>query len=268
MYQIYTQYIKKRYFIHFLLLVFKIVERLECILKYVIFCSLNLVKYIQIIINPQKFSIYLVIHSSPLLYFQGKMSLTPDEKKIVDYVVKETMGSIMKYDPKYYDKLMHNPDYTKSVTDAAKGIALEQVPLSKHFNQEPPNIEQIISQHLPEERIDLLKNGLSISTFRLGLSKKLDDEKFIAAFTRNNLNLWQPRILSSMTSIDWTTIKQYASLVVEAVMLVMSVVGISVTPDERVIEQAVDEAAHVIQTNSKFQQTILKFIDSWKTASC
>ena len=101
------------------------------------------------------------------------MSLTPDEKKIVDYVVKETMGSIMKYDPKYYDKLMHNPDYMKSVTDAAKGIAVEQVSLSKHFNQEPANIEEIISQHLPEERIDLLKNGLSIPTFRLGLSKKL-----------------------------------------------------------------------------------------------
>lgn len=109
----------------------------------------------------------------------------------------------------------------------------------------------------------MLKNGLSIPTFRLGISNRLDDEKYIAAFTGNNMNYWQPRTLNSMTFIDWTTIKQFASIVVEAVMLVMSAVGISVTPGEYAIDQAVDEAAYVIQGDFALQKAIQQFVNRW-----
>ena len=69
--------------------------------------------------------------------------------------------------------------------------------------------------------------------------------------------------MNSQTSIDSTTIKQYSSIVVEAVMLAMSAVGIPVKQGEHAIEQGVDEAAHVIHTNSKFQRAIQKFIELW-----
>ena len=214
-------------------------------------------------ISLQKFTIYLFIHSRRLLYLQGKMSLTPEEQKIVEHVVDETMDYIRTNDPKYYEKLMGDPDVKNSVINAAKGVAEERVPLNKYFIQEPPNIEEILSQHLTEDRVSLLKNGLSIPTFRLRINNRLDDEKYIAAFTGNNMNYWQPRTLNSMTSIDWTTIKQFASIVVEAVMLVMSAVGISVTPGEYAIDQAVDEAAYVIQGDFALQKAIQQFVNRW-----
>lgn len=73
------------------------------------------------------------------------MSLTPEEQKIVEHVVDETMTYIRKNDPKYYEKLMGDPDVKNSVINAAKGVAEEQVPLNKYFIQEPPNIEEILS---------------------------------------------------------------------------------------------------------------------------
>ena len=213
-----------------------------------------------------QYVIYLLIHKRLLLWLQGKMALTPDEQQVVDKVVKQTMNDIMKFDSKHYEKLVENPDRMESVMNAAKGVAEEQVPLAKHFVYEPSNIEEILSQHLPEERIALLKKGLSIPTFRMEITKRLDDDKHVAAFTRNNINLLQPRILNSNISIDWAKIKQYGSIVVEAVLLVLSAVGISVTPGEHSIEQAVDEVAHIIQTSSKFKEEIQKFIEVWDTA--
>ena len=131
---------------HTLLLpVLKMMESIKCIVKYVIFWYLNSVNYVQMKISLQKFTIYLFIHSRRLLYLQGKMSLTPEEQKIVEHVVDETMTYIRKNDPKYYEKLMGDPDVKNSVINAAKGVAEEQVPLNKYFIQEPPNIEEILS---------------------------------------------------------------------------------------------------------------------------
>lgn len=194
------------------------------------------------------------------------MTLTKEEQQTVGKAVQDTLDYVKQHSPKDFQKLEDNPVYMKNVMKAAEIAAAEQVHLSKYFKEESSNIEETLKGKITDKRMNLLKNGLSIPTFRLDISKRLDDGKYVAAFTCKNEKLLEPRILNSLISIESTASKQYGSIVTEAVMLVMSVVGISVTPGEHAVEQAVDEAAFVIQASSKFKGAIETFIKDWSSA--
>lgn len=60
---------------------------------------------------------------------------------------------------------------------------------------------------------------------------------------------------------------QYASIVVEAVLLVLSATGISVSPSSGTVEKATEEVAQVLKSSSKFEKAVEAFIDAWKSAS-
>ena len=109
---------------------------------------------------------------------QGKLALTEDGQEITDDIVKKTMKDIENHEPKYYKMLEEDPIRMKSITDAAKQVAEEHVEIhAEHSAQNHPSTKNILEAHLSEERIFLLKNSLSIPTFRLEISQNRDNKK-------------------------------------------------------------------------------------------
>jgi hypothetical protein len=73
-------------------------------------------------------------------------------------------------------------------------------------------------------------------------------------------------VLGASLDIDWSKIKQYASILVEATLLVMSAVGISVSPSAKAVDKAVEEAAQAIQSSSKLEKALEAFVTAWNNA--
>jgi hypothetical protein len=73
-------------------------------------------------------------------------------------------------------------------------------------------------------------------------------------------------VLGASLDIDWSKIKQYGSILVEAVLLLMSAAGISVSPGAKVVDKAVEETAQAIKTSSKLQEAMEAFVKAWNKA--
>lgn len=185
---------------------------------------------------------------------------------IVSRAVRETLEELEKRAPAEYAKLNADPKKKDAIKKAAREAAEEQVKLSKVFAGQPPtDIAKGLLKHLPQERIDMIMGGLSISTFKMDVSKRSDGKHWVLR-TRTGVSLEAARELTELPAIDWSKVMQYGSIVVEGVMLLMSAVGVSVSPGEKAIDKAVEETVTVIKSSSKFRAALDTFIDSWKHA--
>ena len=144
--------------------------------------------------------------------------------------------------------------------------ATESVKFSKEFIGQPLNIAERLAKHLPEDRIDLIRGGLEIPTFRMEVTKSVVDGKHWLIFKRNGEDLFPALAVTTNLHHKMGDIIQKASIVVEAVMLVMSAVGISVSPSSRVVEKAVNEAANAIRSSPALARALADFVTRWNSA--
>ncbi|KAJ8257284.1 hypothetical protein GJAV_G00183950 [Gymnothorax javanicus] len=193
------------------------------------------------------------------------MSLSQADVAIVEKAVQEALEQIEKNAPEEYAKLNADPEKKKTVSEAARNAATEQVKLAKEFSGQPDDIAERLAKHLPENRITMLIKALEFPTFRMDIIKK-DDGKHWVELKRGQETLEPARALQSFTDIDWAKIKQYASILVEAASLVMSAAGISVSPGAGATEKAIDKATEAIQSSSRLQRAIEAFIEAWNSA--
>ncbi|XP_038062354.1 uncharacterized protein LOC119732824 [Patiria miniata] len=182
-----------------------------------------------------------------------------------DIITKACNGAleeIQKKAPAEYAKLNADPDKKAKLIQAANSAATECVKLAEEFADKPhENIAERLAKHLSGERIKLIQGGLSIPTFRMDITKSAGNS--LAQFTRGGEQFLTARALATSVDIDWATIKQYGSVLVEAVLLVMSAAGISVSPSSKVIGRAVEEAVDAIQASSKLQKALEVFVEAW-----
>ncbi|KAJ8257282.1 hypothetical protein GJAV_G00183930 [Gymnothorax javanicus] len=193
------------------------------------------------------------------------MSLNQADVAIVEKAVHEALEQVEKNAPEEYAKLNADPEKKKAVTEAARNAATEQVKLAKEFAGQPDDIAERLAKHLPENRIMMLRKGLEFPTFRMDIIKK-DDGKHWVELKRGQEALEPARALQSSADIDWAEIKQYASILVEAVALVMSAVGISVSPSAAATAKAVDEAIDAIKSSPRLQRALDAFVEAWNMA--
>ena len=73
-------------------------------------------------------------------------------------------------------------------------------------------------------------------------------------------------MLATIADIKSASILQEASVVVEAVFLVLQAVGIKVSVSESTMKATVEDTVNAIEHSSKLQRTIQTFISSWKSA--
>jgi hypothetical protein len=187
------------------------------------------------------------------------MSLNAADISIVEKAVQDTLKELEKYAPEEYAKLNADPEKKKNVTESARAAATEQVKLSKEFPGQPDDIaEQLLNvgyadsngeeyagqpddiaiaerlaKHLPESRIKMLREGLESPIFRMDITKKSDGQHWEQLSMKGNA-LEPARVLGAPLDIDRSKITQwYTSILLDATCLVMSAVGISVSPSAR-----------------------------------
>ncbi|KAJ8046630.1 hypothetical protein HOLleu_05373 [Holothuria leucospilota] len=184
-----------------------------------------------------------------------------------DLITKAAEGAledIKKYAPEEYKKLEADPAIKDKILQAAKATAKETLMLAE-FTGHPHDFAEKVTKHLPEERVKLIQGALNIPTFRMKIIKK-DNGRHWLELTREGQEFKPTRELASYSDIDWATIEQYASILIEAVLLVMSAVGISVSPSASVIRKTVDETAESIRSSSQLQRALETFVEAWDAA--
>ena len=188
-----------------------------------------------------------------------------EDKEIIENVVKETMQEMEQRAPIQMHRLKQDDEKYQKILSAARESATEEVTMSKEFADQPSDILVRLKKHLPEERIKMIQAGLSLPTYRLDITKSPEGHRTVSLKREDEMFL-ASRNLMTMVDIDWTKIMQYASIVVEAVMLVLSAVGISPSPSSKVVEEATEDVAQALKNSSKFEKAMESFVKAWDSA--
>jgi len=184
----------------------------------------------------------------------------------ISQAVEGALEQIKENAPEEFSKLNADPKLKDAITEAARAAAAEELQLADEFASKPgQDIRERLSRHLPEDRIKLIEEALSIPTFRMEITKR-SDGKYWVQLTRKGEDFLPGRELATVADIEWSSILQEASIVVEAVLLVMHAVGISLTVSKRTMEKTVEDTANAIKRSPKLQTAIAEFIASWKAA--
>ena len=176
---------------------------------------------------------------------------------IVESAVKGALEAIEKNAPVEFKELNADPKKKAAVVDAARKAANEQVSLAKEFKGlriEPEEIAQRLKKHLPESRVQMIKEGLTIPTYKLALSE--EGGNFHVKITRDGREFMPSKVLNTLSTVQETTWIQYASIIVEAVLLVMSAVGIHAEVNGKVIAKTAEEVVSVVEHSSLLQKAL------------
>ena len=188
------------------------------------------------------------------------------DKEIIENAVRETMVELEQRAPIQMQRLRKDREKHEKVVRVAREAATEQVTLAKEFANQPSDILALLRKHLPEDRIKMIQEGLTHLTYRLDIIKSGDGHHTVN-ISREGEKFVPSRNLLTVADIDWASIMQYASIVVEGVMLVLSAIGISPSPSAGTVEKATEEVAQVLKNSSKFQKVLEDFVHAWDSAS-
>ena len=184
----------------------------------------------------------------------------------VSQAVKETMEYIQKNDPEVYSKLCADSKVKDAVNEAARAAAAEQLKLASEFSsQNYQDIRNRLNKHLPEDRIKMIEEALTIPTFRMDITQNKDG-KHQAALKRGDEEFLSSMVLATTANTDRASKLQYASIVIEAVMLVLQAVGIKAEVSSSTMKTVVEDTAKAIEKSSVMQRAIKAFTTAWEEA--
>ena len=185
----------------------------------------------------------------------------------VSQAVKGALEQIQQNAPDEFAKMNADPKVRDAVTEAARAAATEEIKLAHEFSSRPDqDIRERLAKYLPEDRIKLIEEALSIPTFRMEITQK-SDGKYLVQMTREGKEFLPSKELAMVADIEWTSILQEASILVEAILLVMNAVGVSLSVSESTMEATVEETARAIENSPALQRAIAEFISAWHAAS-
>jgi len=178
--------------------------------------------------------------------------MATDPTEIVKKAVQGALEVIKDIDPEGWTKLQKNSQELQQVTQAATKAAEEEVNLIDKFDRHPPEelgrfASETLVKHLPSSRIDMIAKGLQIPTYRLNF--RHENNTFFADITKGGDKYMDSIRLATVEDISFASGLQIASIVVEAVLLVLSVVGISV-PEEAVAKVARQLANTIMESRA------------------
>ena len=189
------------------------------------------------------------------------------QKDIVERCVTTALADIEKYAPGEFEKLESDPTIKQSVVQAARDAATEHLKLAEEFSTKPTeNIEERLSKHLPKHRVDLIKTGLQVPTYQLNIAKRGDGHHWVD-ITRDGKPFMESRKLDTSASIKQTSWIQIASIIIEAVLLVLQAVGIKVAVSEQVIQRTAEEIIPVVESSSQLQKAVEALEEAAKNGS-
>ena len=190
---------------------------------------------------------------------------------IVERAVQAVLDDFEKYSPEDFRKLNANPAKKAEILLAARKAAEEEVKHAEEFrgdSGEPRNVEEQLVKYLPQGRIDMIKEGLNIPTYRLDIANyKKSDGYYHVDITRGGKELMPSRVLITTADVASSTWVQYASIIVKGILLVIQAVGVKVEVSDAVIAQTAEDIVPVIESSSLLQKAIQGVKDAWNGGS-
>ncbi|XP_066936117.1 uncharacterized protein [Clytia hemisphaerica] len=180
-------------------------------------------------------------------------------------VINETLKFIKEQDKNAYQQLEDNASMKNDVISAIKEVAEEVFKLDHELKDVPDEgAKFILEKNLSQERMDMIKKGLQIPTFKLNLSKSVYDGRYMAYFMKDeNTLLKAPRVLDSIQAVDMVTAQQCGSIVVEAIMLTMAACGIPISPGQFGIHQAIETVTMNATPGYPLHRAVEAFVKAW-----
>ena len=188
---------------------------------------------------------------------------------IVQRAVDGALADIKKYAPHEFEDLLSDPVKKEALVHAARKAAEEEVNLAKEFSAGPcDDIEARLLKHLPKHRVDLIKTGLEVPTYRLDIQKTHESRRPQVNITRDGKPFLMESIeLNSAAAFAKASWIQIASIVVEAILLVLQAVGIKVAVSKQAIAKTAEEIIPVIESSSQIQKAVQALEEAAKGGS-
>ena len=159
-----------------------------------------------------------------------------ETKNIVERAVNAAFADVEKFAPEQFHQILQaDPQKKEIFRQAVKEAAEEEVKLAAEFSKQagtPDDVAKRLKKHYSEHRLELVKTALQVPTYRLDINKKQDGYHWVD-ITRDGKKFKDPIRLDSVASIDTANWVQYASIIVEAVLLVLRAVGVVVAGCKR-----------------------------------
>ena len=188
---------------------------------------------------------------------------------IVKKAVQAALDEIKEIDVDGWKKLQKDSQELQQVTEDATRAAEEEVNQSsfEEFNQlekHPPKdlakiVSQTLSKHLPSSRIEMIENGLQIPTYQLNF--RHENDTYFVDITRGGDKFMDSIQLAAVEDIFSATGLQIASIVVEAVLLVLSIFGITVP--KKVVAKVAQQVATTIMESRAVKAAVDTLKQIW-----
>lgn len=173
---------------------------------------------------------------------------------IVERAVQAALDAVRDNLPEDYEKLQKDPAKKKELIAAAKAVAEAQVNGQGAFSfigihQPPEELTKLLSEKLPKYvasgRVELIKKGLQIPSYRLNF--RHEKGNYYVDITKSGVKYLDSIKLDTTVNAEKASGLQIASIVVEAVALLLSIVGI-VVPEEKIAEVATKIATAIAES--------------------
>ncbi|XP_072022995.1 uncharacterized protein [Amphiura filiformis] len=164
--------------------------------------------------------------------------------------------------PEYVEKLNGDSEKKEQLIQAAMATVTEYMSLTEEFSEGPvTDIAERLMKHLPKDRIEMIQAGLTIPTVQLEVTRG----SCIVEDSAGNPLMTRP--LNSPNNIDWAIMFHYADILVETVLLLMSVAGISIRVDPSKIRKVLEELTSQTKHNSILLTALDELIKGWNKAT-
>ena len=166
------------------------------------------------------------------------------------------MNALEKYSPSAFDEINKDQARKHQLLTVARAIAEEEVAIANEFAADPKggNIRKRLGKYLPENRLKLIEEGFNQQTYQIHITKKMD--VYYADFFRDGKAIFSQKKLNTLNAIALTSYIQMASIIVEAVLLILHAVGIQLAVGEQVITRTAEEIIPVIEVSRPLQRAI------------
>ena len=189
------------------------------------------------------------------------------EAKIIERAVTTALQDIEKNAPSQFAKINADPSVKENLVKATRNAAEEHLKLATELKgQREDEVERLLLKHLPEGRVDKIKKGLTIPTYKMVTAKRSDGHHW-CTITRYEKEFMQPRKLVTSQEVDEANMLQGASILIEATLLVLQVAGFEIALDDAVIDKTAREVVENIKKSTKLLESLNNLIEAYQAKS-
>ena len=187
------------------------------------------------------------------------------QQELIQKSIDGALAEMKKFAPDQYAKLEADPSKKAEIIKVARDNVTTHLNLAA---ERPPTGKEVehLAKHLPKQRVELIKKGLQVPTYRLEITKKPDGHHWVD-ITRDGKEFLPSRKLDTTDAVDATSWLQMASIIVEAVLLVLNAVGVEVPDNAQIIKTVAEEIVNVIEKSLTLQKDIQALEDAAKSGS-